>query len=207
MAYSDLQQPSPQTRLAISFLPTGEIDVAHTPTSNLTKANTLLAPTIQLMQEFLGDSTFDIWRFFNWIIVTYYWSLLADLGQIAPTAYGAPNPISQPVPFASTNNVFVNETLFQDYVAYYNSTLSSTIQRYIGPQPPPVLLNDETRLQPIQTTLLRSYTCSNRQIKPPLDLIIAVLVADYALIMGAYKIVLFITGWLQRRKDDGKFKR
>src|SRR5277367_277479 len=218
VAYSDLQQPSPQTRLAISFLPTGEIDVAHTPTSNLTKANTLLAPTIEIMQESLGEPTFDIWRFFNWVMVTNYWGLLADLGQIAPTAcdltvppttYGAPGPIPQPVPFPSTNNIFINETLFQGYFDYYNSTLSPAIQVFIGAQPPPVLLNDETRLEPIETTLLRSYTCSNRQIKSPLDLIIAVLVADYALIMGAYKIILFITGWLQKRKDDAgiKFKR
>jgi hypothetical protein len=195
-------------RIPIAFLPTGEIDLAHTAPDNLTRANDLLAPTVQLIQEILQVTAFDIWRFFNWVFVINYWALLADLGQIAPTAYDVTIPNSpQPVPFPSTNNIFVNATLFQIYSAYFNTTLSPLVQSASGPHPPPVELNDETRLEPIQTTLLRSYTCTWRRIKSPLNLIISVIVADYALIVGAYTVVRLITGWLQRRKDDGTFKR
>jgi hypothetical protein len=201
VSYSQRSTPWLDNRLAIAFLPTGEIDVAHTPQDNLTTANSLLAPTTQLLQELFDDSTFDIWSFFNWIFVIFYWGLLADLGQVAPTAYDTTILNSpQPVPFPSTNNIFVNETLFQTYSTYFNNTFPAELF------PPQVLLNDETRFQPVQTTLVRSYTCSWRNRKSSLDLIVSVIVAEYALIMGAYTIVRVITGWLQKRKDTSKFK-
>ena len=173
---------------------------------NLTAANNLLAPTIQLLREATGDSTFDIWRFFNWVYVTYYWALLADFGLSAPTAYDFTNSnYPAAVPFPSTNNIFVNETLFQLYFEYFNSTiLPILVRQFDGPPPPPVLLNNETRFEPIQKTLLRSYICSQREKKEALSLIISVIAAEYALIVGAYKVVLIITGWRQKRKNDGK---
>ena len=129
--------------------------------------------------------------------------MLADLGQIAPTAYDVTIPFSpQPIPFPSTNNIFVNETLFQIYYGYLNSTNSTLADIAFG-EGAPVLLNNETRLKPIQTTLLRSYICYQRKVKKPLDLIVSVLVADYALIVGVYKFFVFITGWWQKRKDHG----
>ena len=186
--------------------------MTHTSPENLTTANNLLAPTIQLMREATGDSTFDFWRFINWIYVTYYWGFLADIGLSAPTAYDFTNstpPAAVPfpsaaVPFPSTNNIFVNETLFQVYFEYYNSTILPILVAQSFGQPPPVLLNDETRFEPIQKTLLRSYICSKRETKGPLSLIISVIAGGYALIVGAYKVVLIITGWWQKRKDDGK---
>jgi hypothetical protein len=175
---------------------------------DLTIANTLLAPTVGLLREIMDDTNFDFWRFFNWIMVTYYWVLLADLGQIAPTAYDLTTSTPQPVLFPSTNNPFVNETLFQVYFDYFNSTLRPFLEEaYRTPGPPPVLLNDETRLTSTQTTLLRSYTCSWMRIRSPLNLIIQVMAADYALIVGAYTVVRLTTGWWQKRKDDGKVKR
>ena len=202
--YVSISPPYPEERLPIAFLPTGEIDMAHTSAENLTTANNLLAPTTQFLQQNFGNSTLDIWQFFNWIFVVYYWSFLADVGQIAPTGYDLTNPLSPlPVPFPSTNNIFINETLFTIYANFYNNTLSPLVQSKFGPQPPPVLLNDETRLQPSQTTLLRSYTCTHRQLKGSLNFIISVIVADYALLMGGYNLISFIMGWLQRRKDEG----
>jgi hypothetical protein len=196
------QSFEPEIRLPIAFLPTGEIDLAHTVAEDLTTANNLLAPSVQLLEEILQVSAFDIWSFFNWVFVIYYWALLAGLGQIAPTAYDVTIPFSpQPIPFPSTNNIFVNETLFQIYSGYPNST-NSTLGDRAFVQGAPVL-NNETRLKPIQTTLFRSYTCSQRRPKKPLDLIVSVLVADYALIVGFYKFFVFITGWWQKRKDHG----
>jgi len=209
VAYSEYRSLGPpETRIPIAFLPTGEIDMTHTSLDDLTIANTLLAPTVGLLREIMDDTNFDFWRFFNWIMVTYYWVLLADLGQIAPTAYDLTTSTPQPVLFPSTNNPFVNETLFQVYFDYFNSTIRPFLEEaYRTPGPPPVLLNDETRLTSTQTTLLRSYTCSWMRIRSPLNLIIQVMAADYALIVGAYTVVRLTTGWWQKRKDDGKVKR
>jgi hypothetical protein len=210
VAYSQQQSPQNETLIPIAFLPSGEMDMTHTSPEQLTAANKLLAPTIQLMRETTGDSTFDFWRFINWIYVTYYWGLLADIGLSAPTAYDFTNysNLNYPaaVPFPSTNNIFVNETLFQVYFEYYNSTILPIIVAQSGgpPQPPPVLLNDETRFEPIQKTLLRSYICSQRERKEALSLIISVIAGGYALIVGAYKVVLILMGWWQKRKDDGQ---
>jgi len=209
VAYSQYQTPLGESLIPIAFLPTGEMDMTHTSPENLTTANNLLAPTIQLMRNATGDSTFDFWRFVGWIYVTYYWELLADIGLSAPTAYDFTN--SNPptaVPFPSTNNIFVNETLFQVYFEYYNSTILPilAVSRFGGPPYPPVLLNDETRVEPIQKTLLRSYICSQRDRKEALSLIISVIAGEYALVVGAYKVVLIITGWWQKRRDDADLK-
>ena len=197
-----------ETRIPIAFLPSGEIDMTHTDPSDLTMANTLLAPSTQLTQELLHDDTFDLLTAFGWILVTYYWGLLADLGQLAPVAYNVTTYPATPVPFPSTNNIFLNDTLFQSYFAYFNSTLNPILQQSYGPMaiPPPLLLNNETRLTPTQTTLLRSYTCLLRRIKDPLNLIISVAVAEYALLVGFYTLVHLVTGCLQKRKDDAREK-
>src|SRR5438552_5110584 len=75
-----------ERKIPISFLPTGEIDMTHTSNENLVFANNLLAPTIQILRA-ITDNSFDLWRFMNWMFVGFYWGLLADLRQIAPTAY------------------------------------------------------------------------------------------------------------------------
>ena len=209
VAYSRYMALRPETRIAIAFLPTGEIDSAHTNNDTLTTANALLDPTVQILQNILGKNTFDIWKFLNWIIVTGYWGFLADLGQTAPTAYDLTVPNSpQPVAFPSTNNIFINETLFEIYSGYFNNTLLPFVEKFFhAGRYPPVLLNDANRLTRTETTLLRSYTCTMRQLRSGLGLVIAVISADYALIVGAYSVVSFIAGWLQKRKDEGKFQR
>jgi hypothetical protein len=86
---------------------------------------------IAIVRPLTGDSTFDLWKLLNWIFVGYYWAFLADLGQVAPTAYDrtvANNPL--PVIYASTNNVFVNETLFNIYSIYIQETILPIIQMF-----------------------------------------------------------------------------
>ena len=193
------------TRIPIAFLPTGDIDMTHTLPSDLEKANNLIKPTIQILRDISGDNSFDIWRLFNWLFVGIYWSLLADLGQIAPTAYDITIPLDpQLVSFPPTNNIYVNQTLFEIFSDYFNSTIVPLFLKFGITPPPPILLDDNTRLKPIETTLLRSYSCAQRQPKSPISLIISVIAADYALIAGAYTITLYIAGQFQKKKDAGK---
>jgi len=141
-------------------------------------------------------------------MVTYYWGLLANLGKVAPTAYDLTTSTPQPVPFPSTNNIFVNESLFRGYFDYKNIPLFPLIEEvFLASPPTPVLLNDETSLKSTQTTILRSYTCSWRRIRFPVPLIISVIVADYAMIEGANTVLQVISGWWQKRKDDRKVKK
>ena len=52
---------------------------------------------------------------------------------------------------------------------------------------------------------IKSYSCTQRQLKPPINFIISVVVADYALIMGGYSFALLIAGGIQKhRRKDGK---
>jgi hypothetical protein len=180
--------------------------MTHTLASDLANANSLLKPTVQVLRDISGDSSFDIWKLFNWMIVVLHWSLLANLGQIAPTAYDTTiwnDP--QPVPFPPTNNIFINQSLFEIYSGYSNSTLLPFFMRVGITPPPPVLLDDHNRLTPVETTLLRSYMCTQRQPRRSISLIISVISADYALIVGAYTITLYIAGRIQKKKDAGKF--
>jgi hypothetical protein len=139
------------------------------------------------------------------MFVVYHWTLLYNLGQIAPTAYpstswypfadgfGSPD-FAHPVEFPPTNNIFHNETLFTIYADYLNNVIIPFARiagvNYTLPSFLPV--NDENRLQPIPASFLASYSCTRRQIKGWLSLIISVLVADYALIVGAYHFIIFI---------------
>jgi hypothetical protein len=197
-----------ETRIPIAFLPTGELDMTHTSPDDLTKANNLLAPTLQLLQSFSNDSTLDLWKVFNWLVVGYYWGLLADLGQVAPTGYDLTIPNDPlPVPFPSTNNIFINATLFEIFSSYFYTTFGPILEGiFSNATYPPILLNDENRLTPVETTLLRSYSCSQWQLKNPASLVISVIVANYALIKGSYALVLLVAGWFQKRKDDRKDK-
>src|SRR5690242_4200414 len=63
--------------IPITFLPTGEIDKS-TSNQSLNTANALLAPSINAMRLEIGDPEFDIWKFMNWIVVSYYWLFLYD---------------------------------------------------------------------------------------------------------------------------------
>jgi hypothetical protein len=139
------------------------------------------------------------------MFVVYHWTILYGLGQIAPTTYpntswypfadgiGSPD-FAHPVEFPPTNNIFHNETLFTIYADYLNNVLLPFARtagfNYTVPSFLPV--NNENRLQAIPASFLASYSCTRRQTKGWLSLIISVLVADYALIVGVYRLVIFI---------------
>lgn len=190
--------------IPISFLPTGEIDTNHTSLADFHKANALLAPTASYMASITKNTAFDLWKLINWVFVSYYWIFLADLGQTATTVYPQALNYDNSVQYSSENNIFVNETLFEIYSSYLKESILPLL-RLMRPGltlPEFLPLDDNNRLQPIDISLLRSYSCLERQLKGWASATISILVADYALIAGPYKLFIFVAGWLQRRRHN-----
>ena len=208
--------PSGSTELLfipITFLPTGEIS-GSTSTQHLAAATNLLAPTINAVRSITGDSSFNIDQFFqllNWVIVSSYWILLSDFGQTAPTYYNYTTSgvvdFSSPIFYPSTNNIFVNDSLFNIYSSYLTNTIIPVLRLYDINLPTDFLPVDSSNaLQPSSTTFLRSYSCLQREIKGALSATVSVIVADYAFIQGAYSVLLFCVGWWQSKRPNGKYR-
>src|SRR5208282_1794589 len=65
-------------------------------------------------------------------------------------------------------------------------------------------LGDNNSLQPFETPILRSYACVARRLKGWVSATISVLVADYAFIVGGYRVLVLLVGtWLKRIDKDG----
>jgi hypothetical protein len=190
-----------------------EIDSTRTSTQNLVDVINLLSPSIALIQTATGSKTFDIFdalKLFNWIVVSYYWLFLYDFGQLAPLQYNLtvgiiPN-FTQPYVFPSTNNIFVNETLFDIYSSYLRHTLFPYLNAFESMIGAPNLvlpdfmpLSPNNTLQKINMTLLRSYSCLERQLFGWGTVFVSIFVADYAFITGAYMTIMFIAGWWKTR--------
>lgn len=194
---------------SVSFLPTGELDMLHTPPGDLLNATLLLAPTIASLQNATGNDRMDIWKVITWVSVTDYWLVLYDLGQISPTLYNSlPDgtvDFSDPITFPSTNNIFINESLFEIFSETLNDTILPLIRLALPNTtlPESMPLTDHNQLEPYDATFYRSYTCSERRLKGWFSVMISVLAADYALIGGAYNLSIFILGWWQKRKHTG----
>lgn len=77
--------PPMEYAIPITFLPTGEIDTTRTSEQDMSRANSILAPTIQILQSVIPG--FDFWKLANWIFVSWYWMILYDFGQIGPTVH------------------------------------------------------------------------------------------------------------------------
>lgn len=108
--------------------------------------------------------------------------------------------------FPSTNNIFINQTLFHIYSSY----LRNTVVPLLNPGsslPEFSSLTGENSLKAEDKTFTRTYACVERQLKAPISLIISVLVADYTLIMSAYSVVLLAAAWVHRRQQDGALIR
>jgi len=198
-----------QNMIPISFTATGEIDHTHTTQANLDAANSVLNPTLAYMQNATQQPDFDFWKFINFVSVSYYWVFLADFGQVCATAYQfTPEgnyDFSQPgMALPSSNNIFTNGTLFEIYYRYLQATVIPFLRMSAPNLTMPVFLpvNDSNRLEPVDTLILRSYACTQRQLKGWESFVISVLVADYALIGGAYTILIFIIGRWQKRRDQ-----
>ena len=136
-----------------------------------------------------------------WIFVSQYWITLYDVGQIVPAEL--PDTV---------NNIFVNDTLFHHFSSVLFDKVIPAFQTYLplsianrtAVTPAEFLaLNETNRLQPVDTTFFISYSCTERQLKGWFGVFTSVFAADYAILVTAYGIFIFIAGGIQKRKDEG----
>jgi hypothetical protein len=205
---------STEYALPIVFLPTGELDLSRTNARDLQLANNILSPTVAFLNTL--QPNLDIWKLLNWLFVSNYWTILADLGQVAPTTYHL-SDVSQsgsvgsvnlsgtaPTVYPPTNNIFVNESLFEIYQSYLRNEilLSLAPSLFVPPFAP---LNSTNLLEPQDVEFVQRYSCSRRQGKSFLDAVVSVLVAQYSLFFGAFGFVLLLAAWFHRRRPHGLF--
>jgi hypothetical protein len=175
--------------------------MTRTSLTELDSATSLLAPAISLLQARVNQ-TFDIWELFNWIFVSFYWCFLADFGQINPTI------LYPQTTFPPTNNIFINQSLFEIYSSYLRNTILPLLGPAVTSNFPPLPqfsnLSDENSLKAQVSTFTRTYSCLQIKPKSPLNFIVSVVVAEYALIMGGYKLAILVAEVIQKRKQrDG----
>jgi hypothetical protein len=149
-------------------------------------------------------------KLLNFYFVSVYWPNSLKFGQIAPGTYNftadGVRVFTEPKYFEFTNNIFINNTLFQIFSSILRDDVVPLL-RFAWPEvslPPFLPLNESNRLQPAPATIFRTYSCYERHLKGWFNATISVLVANYALLGGAYKVSIFLAGWFQkRRKDEG----
>jgi hypothetical protein len=177
----------------ITFLPDGSIDTTRTSQSDINRTNSVLAPALSALEK-TTSTTFDFWKLINWVFVSFYWTVLADLGQIAPTIEGAPQT------FTANNNIFVNDTLFHIYTLYLQNTVLPLLNASASVFPPFNNLTPENSLKPVDSTFIRSYNCVERHLKSALSVIISLIVADYALIGVPYAMAISLAVAIEKRR-------
>jgi hypothetical protein len=150
----------------------------------------------------------DFWSYLGILFETFHWIFLADFGQISPTSYfdTVSNPVNLPFfnfttskTFPTTNNVFINPSLYE--IARNAKTSDFLPASFYG-----VPNFNETKDLPLtenETVFVQSYLCEQRRLKSPFSLLITVLVADYALIIGAYNLVLMIARIIEKSRKEG----
>lgn len=190
--------------MSLTFLPTGELDHTHTPSADLAMANALFGPTISYLQSQIGG-TVDFWRLIGSLFFSFYWTYLFDLGVISPTIYAPSSDFPdsryqvnflQANAYLPTNNLFVNATLLNLYESFFRNSILPYFNSSLPELTPPLGVDRFME----NATFLRSYSCVQRQLKAPGSLIISVIVADYALIVGAYNLVILFAGMIEKRR-------
>ena len=206
MKYSRFDETA---EIPITYLPTGEIDYNRTSQLNISIAINLLEPTISVLQQkaaILGIN-FDFWEFMNWIFVTFYWTMLANVGQVTPINYApllqmAPLPRLNIVDFTnitvpgSANNIFLHDQLFQKYASYLTGTLLPLLGRT---SPQIESLNETNPFEPVPTTFVRSYICTVREWKDRFSLIFAVFTTVWVFVLGPRGGLLTIAAFVECR--------
>ena len=189
--------------IPITYGASGEIDAPRTCSKNLSIANSVLQPAIEPLRLLaaLQGHEFDFWEFANWLFVGFYWTMLANVGQLQPVNY-TPMPVS-PLPRLNTVNLsditvydykynwFVNQTLYRRYSTY----LTTTILPMLGHSSPQIAdLSDNNSLQLYTMTFVRSYICQIRDWKHPIEAFISVAVTIYVFVTGFYTFIKFFVG-------------
>ena len=175
--------------------------------TNLTRANNLFAPTIRALlttANQVGLESIDLWQLINWMFVTQYWTLLYDFGEIQPTIYKRNDTIPRvfiPYVFPETNNIFINETLFEIYARYFRDTVIPLLTGMYQPDLTFQPLGANNRLRSTAVAFDMAYYCIESELKSPLSLVIALLVADLSMFQTAYTVIKGIVGSWQKKKN------
>jgi hypothetical protein len=149
----------------------------------------------------------DFWETIGRLYEGIHWLYLADFGQISATEYlGYGSDAidwTQAKLYSPTSNVFVNSSLYQ--------AARDASPRLYFPNWQPSYFGvpefNETDALPQKANesivLVQSYLCQQRKLKHPLNLLLTVLAADYALIVGGYGLVVLIASLIQKRRKVG----
>jgi hypothetical protein len=186
------------TRTPIWFLPNGSVDSGLTTENDLSFAKRILSGAQNALYVQTNVNVDNMLELIGWIFISIYWTMLMDLGQTAPVSL---NSFGVPTPFHITNNIFANATLFNIYYAY----LKNTILPLIGvsdtdiPWVEPISASDILDISNSSTLFIQSYSCSKRQWKTWIEAVIAIILADYALVRVPYAIVAWVAVRIQRR--------
>lgn len=185
------------SEFVMSFNSTGQLQ------SDVTELVSLLVPEMVKILRI----HFEAWcEVIGRTFYVLYWLYLADLGQITSIVWDDADPWNLTIPthpslYGDTNNIFVNKTLYRNYLDYYES--STPLGQAFTAQEAAGLISSFIPLQPIDTMFLQTYSCQQRQLKSGTSLILALVVADYPFIVGGFSLVIWVaaTFWQKRQKD------
>jgi hypothetical protein len=177
--------------IAVNFLSTGKL-LNYTFNPGLDLNSTEINSLIGLV---LPDNE-NFWTLFNWMFGVWFWLAMYDFGQLSS--------LSDDNTYITESNIFTNNTLLQNFTSIANELIiGSGVTGLLLSQPPltALSLNATNELEPVLTPLRQTYTCTQRQLKGGLTVTISIIVADYALALGAYNLFILLAGWWQEWKD------
>jgi len=133
----------------------------------------------------------DPWQLLNWAFVSFYWISLNSFGQVEPTTYPPINAtvipdFSRPSFLSSSNNIFVNHTLFEIYSPYAIEIIASETGQTFQFMP----LDQTNHLEPQEITFIRGYECQQRQLKP--GFILSVFPSVLTPLTSAWALLMFL---------------
>jgi hypothetical protein len=187
----------------------GKINMSQTGPEKLSIANALLEPAIADLR-FKAEQQkvhLDFWDMMNWMFVNFYWTMLANVGQVQPINYKPcrTNPLSRLMTvnfgdFKSYNsqyNILLNEDLYSRQSVYLTTTVLPLLN---GTSPGIAKLSDTNRFSPETATFIRSYSCSIRHWKDPFGFIFSVFTTIWVFTFGPISVLLFFATLFETRK-------
>ena len=190
----------------IYFLPTFGVDLDLS-NSSVESVNQYLSDTIRSLNYLASGNNIqvDIWELLNWVFVVQYWSLLYDVGQVQPTLYSRINSFFPatfiPNEYPSTNNIFINDTLFAIYASYFTDTIVPLLESTNGDAYSFQDLDSANALRTVDVQFNMAYTCTQIELKKTLSLIISVIVADYVFLNPTLGFIILFGAWYQTKTN------
>jgi len=136
----------------------------------------------------------------NWLVISYYWTVLLNLGQLGPTTYANGSvfypEFTQPISYPFANNIFVNETLFRIYTTYLSDVILPLLNITANIEWLP--LTSTNRLQPATRTFQRSYSCQVRTLKT--GWVFSVFSVDFTIMSSLYLVTRLLVELLWEKK-------